>query len=176
MDLKVFYYGEKGWFKYVTRLNGDGLIPGSTLTEEHVSKEQCKEMFVYGGRQSNNGYRTNLWTSFFNERVSWLWIRVHQQEKPANNDFGLSFAQGLLHEYKTNEEVDWAGFAARTVNRFTRTKGVNQVHPLWAWAHPSVVIDVGSGLPVQTDYKFPVAPGSRPVRCTMATTLPMVRP
>jgi hypothetical protein len=69
----VFYYREKGWFKYVTRLHADGLVPGSILIEEHVSKDECKKMFVYGGPQSNNGYRTTS-CPFFNERLQWLWV------------------------------------------------------------------------------------------------------
>lgn len=173
-DLKVFHYGEKGWFKYVTRLNGDGLIPGNTLTELHVSKEECREMFTFGGVQSNNGYKTTN-CSFFNDRVQWLWVRIHQQDGPINNDFGIAFAQGLLYEYKTNEEVDWAEFASRTVNRFSRSRGVNQVHPLWAWAHPHVVIDVITGLPTQKDYCFPNTPGSRPIRSSLSTHVPVFR-
>ena len=162
--METFYYPEKGWFKHVCKLNDTGLIPGVTLTEEHVSKKECRQMFLYGGERSNNGYRVNTNCSFFNERLQWIWVRVHQVEKPPNNDFGLSFAQSLIYEYKTGEEVDWAELAVRTINRFSRTRGVKQVHPLWAWAHPSVTIDITTGVPIGTNYHFPNTPGSRPIR------------
>lgn len=151
--METFYYPEKGWFKHVTKLNASGLIPGLTLTEQHVSKKECKQMFVYGGDQSNNGYRINAHCSFFNERLQWLWLRVHQVEKPANNDFGLAFAQSIIYEYNTGEEVDWAELAVRTVTRYSRTRGQKQVHPLWAWAHPSVTIDLQT-----TTSRTPFAP------------------
>lgn len=168
--METFYYPEKGWFKHVTKLNASGLIPGLTLTEQHVSKKECKQMFVYGGDQSNNGYRINAHCSFFNERLQWLWLRVHQVEKPANNDFGLAFAQSIIYEYNTGEEVDWAELAVRTVTRYSRTRGQKQVHPLWAWAHPSVTIDLQTGIPVCTNYHFPNTPGSRPIRNSLLSS------
>lgn len=161
ISMETFYYPEKGWFKHVTKLNASGLIPGSTLTEQHVSKEECKQMFHYGGDRSNNGYRINPHCSFFNERLQWLWLRVHQVEKPANNNFGLAFAQALIYEYNTGEEVDWAELAFRTVTRYSKTRGTKQVHPLWAWAHPSVTVNLQTGVPVGTNYHFPNSPGSR---------------
>ena len=168
--METLYYLEKGWFKHVCKLNDNGLIPGGTLTEEHVSKDECREMFTYAGDRSNNGYRLTASTTFFNERLQWIWIRVHQVEKPANNDFGLSFAQAILYKYKTVEEVDLAELASRTINRYSRTRGVKQVHPLWAWAHPSVTIDIATGMPVGTNYgHFPNTPGSRPIRMSLLT-------
>ena len=165
--METFYYPEKGWFKHVCKLNDNELIPGGTLTEEHVSKEECRQMFLYGGERSNNGYRLSASCLFFNERLQWIWDRVHQVEKPANNDFGLSFVQAILYEYKTGEEVDWAELAIRTINRYSRTRGVKQVHPLWTWAHPSVTIDIAAGVHVGTNYHFPNTPGSRPVRVSL---------
>ena len=127
-------------------LNGHGLIPDHTLTEAHVSKQECVEMF--GDKKSNNGYRVSRNPDFI-DRVNWLWKRVHQVDKPVNNDVGLHFCQGLLYEHKHGlGKVDWAELAVTTVQWYRTTKGVKKVHDNWAFAFPAYTIDMITRQPV----------------------------
>jgi len=70
----TLHYGTKDWFVHVCGLNGHGKIPGSTLIESDVSKQECMDMF--GDKKSNNGFKTSKHQEFL-DRVIWLWKRVH---------------------------------------------------------------------------------------------------
>jgi hypothetical protein len=67
-------------------LNGKGLIPGETLKEEHVNKEECRKWF--GEPKSKNGYKTRAHQEF-TDRVNWLWKQVHQENCRKSRDVGL---------------------------------------------------------------------------------------
>jgi len=122
----TFYYGRKDWFKVVCGLNDKGLISGQSLTESHVSKQACIDKF--GDVKANNGYKVGK-DSEFRDRVVWLWKRVHQADRPPNNDVGLKFCQGVLYEHHNGQDtVDWTQFVENTVNWFQNTKGVTKVH------------------------------------------------
>jgi len=136
----TLYYGNKDRFVTICGLNGRGLIPDQTLTEMHISKKECIDMF--GDKKSNNAYKTPR-NSQFIDRVTWLWKRVHQIDKPVNNDVGFHFCQGLLYEhYQGLGTGDWAELAVSTLNWYCTTKGVKKVHPNWAHAFPSITIDL----------------------------------
>jgi hypothetical protein len=55
-------------------------------------RKSAKRCFVYGGERSSNSYRLNPEFSFFHERLQWLWIQVHQVEKPKINGLVLPIA------------------------------------------------------------------------------------
>ena len=115
-SLQKLYYGKKDWFVAVCGLNGSGLVPGLNVGETHISRQQCID--VFGDQKASNGYKVGK-TSPYRDRVLWLWKRVHQIEKPPNNDIGLRFCQGLLYEEHHDPGlVDWAQFAANTVGWF----------------------------------------------------------
>ena len=135
----VLHYPMKLWFVYVCGLNPDGLVPGKSLTEEHVTKTECEDMFG-GVVKGHNGYRIKD-NPAFNNRVAWLWKRTHQEDGRSNNDFGLHFAQGLLYEYWGREKVDWATFALRSVTWFMKSKGLRPVHEDFKFANPTATID-----------------------------------
>ena len=142
----ILHYPKKEWFVYVCGLSSDGLIPGKTLTEEHVSKKECESMF--GGMvKGHNGYKVRDLNEF-HDRIRWLWKRTHQEDGAVNDDFGLNFAQGLLFEYWGRGKVDCASFAVRLCTWFLKTSGVKAVHTEFKWAHPRVAIDWLIGQPV----------------------------
>jgi hypothetical protein len=135
----VLRYGEKEWFMWALGLNGSGPIPGSTLREEHISKAECVKWF--GEPKSKNGYRVGGHFEF-QDRLSWLWKRVHQGPLRKGKDFGLHFAQGLLYEYTGQGEVDWAALAVKTVKFYRATKGVTPMADEFLSFHPTYTIDI----------------------------------
>jgi len=63
------YYGRKDWFHNVCGLNDTGLVPGHSLTEKCISKQDCIDTF--GDKKANNGYKVGR-NSELHDRVVWL--------------------------------------------------------------------------------------------------------
>jgi len=89
------YYGRKDWFHSICALNDTDLVPGHSLTEKYISKQDCIDTF--GDKKTNNGYKVSK-NSEFCDRVVWLWKHVHQADIPSSSDIGLKFCQGLLYK------------------------------------------------------------------------------
>jgi hypothetical protein len=127
------------------------------LTEAHVSKAECFKWF--GSPKSKNGYIMGQHTQF-EERVTWLWRRVHQGSVRKGKDFGLQFAQGIIYEYNGLGEVDWAAYAIRTVNWNRATVGVKKVSNEFLHLHPTYTINISTGEAVvySTNTEFNIVP------------------
>ena len=109
--------GSKQWFRQDQGLNGRGFIPGTDLTNKHVSKAEY--IAFWGKKNYHNGGRYKRRVSpRMVRRIRYLYQRVFQRPIGAAETIPYQFGRGLLAERK-GIPIDWAGYARKMTHRGT---------------------------------------------------------
>lgn len=109
--------GSIPWFRDDQGLNATGLIPGTGLLEEHVSREEY--VAFWGPKTYTNGtrYKTKVSRRMV-RRIRFLYQRVFQRPIGKADAIPYHFGRGLLAERK-GLPVDWASYARKMTHRGT---------------------------------------------------------